>query len=319
MTPEIERFGPLHMHEIFWNSRGRFRAGWLIVIYAALASVCMIGAVRGYEALMRLIAPGRSAAVNTGANIGFYFFLFLGVMVSAFLMIRFLHRSSFQALGFSFHDRIWVELLQGITQGALMISVIFLLECSAGWTNARWSGLQMFSLARFGINYTLLFAFAAAFEEALLRGYAFQMLVQGTGKTIAVLLSSLAFGAAHLSNPHASFLSFADTVLTGIWLSCAYLKTRSLWLPTSLHMTWNLSQGFIYGFPVSGIQFPHSLLQITSDGRTWVTGGSYGPEGGALTICVLIPATIYILYSRRVRPSAKAQALWEIGDAPLLK
>ena len=126
-----------------------------------------------------------------------------------------------------------------------------------------------------------------------------------------MLLSSLAFGAAHLSNPNGSFLSFADTVLAGVWLSCAYLKTRSLWLPTSLHMAWNLSQGFIYGFPVSGIEFPHSLLQITSDGRTWITGGSYGPEGGALTICVLIPATIYILYSMSVRPSAKAQALWD--------
>jgi membrane protease YdiL (CAAX protease family) len=315
MTPEIGRFRASCMHEIFWNRRGCLRAGWLILIYAVLASLCMIGTVRAYEAVMRLIAPGQAAAINSGMNIGFHVSLFLGAMVPAFLTIRFLHRRSFQALGFSFHDRVWIELLQGVTQGALMISVIFLLECSAGWTHARWSGLQPSSVVRFGINYTLLFAFAAAFEEALVRGYAFQMLVQGIGKETAVVLSSLVFGAAHFSNPNAGFLSLADTVLAGIWLSCAYLKTRSLWFPTSLHMSWNLSQGFIYGFPVSGVEFPHSLLRVTSEGRTWITGGSYGPEGGALTVCVLIPATIYILYSGRVRPSPEAQALWENGDA----
>jgi membrane protease YdiL (CAAX protease family) len=311
MTREIDRSGPSHLHYIFWNSRGRVRAGWLILIYAALASACMIGTVRAYEALTNFMAPGQSSAGAAGANAGLYFSLFLGVMISAYLVIRFLHRRSFQALGFSFHDRVWIELRQGITQGALLISVIFLLECSAGWTHARWSGLQPFSLIRSGMHYTLLFALGAAFEEALMRGYAFQMLVQGTGKVSAVVLSSLAFGAAHLSNPNVSFLSQANTVLAGVWLSTAYLKTRSLWLPTTLHMAWNLSEGFIYGFPVSGIEFPHSLLQIASDGRSWITGGSYGPEGGALTICVLIPATIYVVYSRRVRPSAKAQSLWD--------
>jgi len=309
MSPEIERSAPSHLHWIFWNSSGRLRAGWLILIYAALASICMIGTVQGYAAVMRFIAPGQ-AGVCTDA--GLYFFLFLGVIMPAYPVIRLLHRRPFQALGFSFHDRVWIELQQGITQGALMISVIFLVECSAGWTHARWSGLQPSSVVRFGIQSTLLFTFAAAFEEALARGYAFQMLVQGTGKEIAVVLSALLFGAAHMSNPNATFLSLADTVLAGVWLSIAYLKTSSLWLPTALHMTWNLGEGFIYGFPVSGVEFPHSLLQITSDGKTWITGGSYGPEGGALTTCVLISATIYLVYSRRVHPSAKAQCLCDI-------
>jgi hypothetical protein len=214
-------------------------------------------------------------------------------------------------LGFSFHDRVWVELRQGIMQSALLISVIFLLEWTAGSTHATWSGLPPPSLIRFGVHYTLLFTFAAAFEEALVRGYAFQILIQGTGKGMAVVLSSLVFGAAHLFNPDVSFLSFADTVLAGIWLSSAYLKTRSLWLPTSLHMTWNLSQGFVFGFPVSGVAVPHSILHISSGGKTWITGGSYGPESGIVAIFVLVPAIVYLLYSKRVRPSPKAQALWE--------
>jgi membrane protease YdiL (CAAX protease family) len=195
------------------------------------------------------------------------------------------------------------------------VSLIFLLEYSTGWTRAEWSVLQVFPTFGFGLYYALFFGLAAAFEEALVHGYAFQVLVQGSGKRIAVLLSSFLFGAAHLYNPNAGFLAFANTVLAGVWLSSAYLKTRSLWLPTSLHMTWNMSLGFIYGFPVSGITFPHSLLRITSDGGTWITGGGYGPEGGILTACVLIPATICLLRSDRVRPSSEAQALWDgIGD-----
>ena len=154
------------------------------------------------------------------------------------------------------------------------------------------------------------FALAAAFEETLLRGYAFQALIQGMGKAGAVCVTSILFGLFHLTNPNAGVLAVVNSILAGVWLSIAYLKTRSLWLPTSLHMSWNLTQGFIFGFPVSGMPISESFVRLTQHGEEWATGGNYGPEGGILSSFILILATVYLLRSKKIRSSKKAQALW---------
>jgi hypothetical protein len=108
---------------------------------------------------------------------------------------------------------------------------------------------------------------------------------------VPILLLSLIFGLLHLGNPNTSMFAIANTVLAGVWLSVAYLKTRNLWFPTALHFTWNWMMGSFFGLPVSGLKTGagSSFLLATSEAPVWLTGGDYGCEGGAaVTIVVLI-------------------------------
>jgi membrane protease YdiL (CAAX protease family) len=89
----------------------------------------------------------------------------------------------------------------------------------------------------------VVFALAAAWEEAFFRGYLLQTFVRSGLATWGVLGLSLFFGVVHLANPSATIISATNTVLAGIVFSLAYLKTRDLWFPWGLHLMWNWMQG----------------------------------------------------------------------------
>ena len=300
---------------VFRNQQNQIRAGWRILLYAVLATMCALVAMAAYEEVARFRAPEAGTGAHAGMTVGMYFSLLVGILFPAFFMLRFADKRPSSVLGFARHDRVWIEAGQGVLQGACMVTAIFAVEWLAGYAKVSWSGLQPLVACRLAGHYVIFFTFAAAFEEALLRGYAFQALVQGTGKIGAVCVSSFAFGLAHLANPNVNAFAIVNAMLAGVWLSAAYLKTRSLWLPTSLHMSWNLAQGFIYGFPISGMPLPVSLMNLIQHGHGLMTGGAYGPEGGVLSSAVLILSTVYMVQSKRVRPGENAMALWHFPDA----
>src|SRR5205085_4430420 len=125
---------------------------------------------------------------------------------------------------------------------------------------------------------SLLLVVAAAFEEIVFRGYAFQTLLRDVPAWLPIILLSLLFGLAHWSNPSRTTFSTINTMLAGIWLAVAYLKTRSLWFTTALHFSWNWTMGLFFGLPVSGLPLRPSLLTANSEAPLWLTGGSYGCE-----------------------------------------
>jgi hypothetical protein len=90
-----------------------------------------------------------------------------------------------------------------------------------------------------------------------------------------------------------------------VWLAIAYLKTRNLWFPLGLHWAWNWTMGAVLGLPVSGIEAltPYPLLRATDLGPAWLTGGSYGIEGGAACTVALIISTIFIWRTRLFAPT----------------
>jgi hypothetical protein len=85
-------------------------------------------------------------------------------------------------------------------------------------------------------------------------------------------------------------------VLAGVWFGIAYLRTRSLWFPLGIHWAWNWALGSLFGLPVSGVTSiaPYPLLQGTDLGPAWLTGGSFGIEGGIACTVALILSTIFI-------------------------
>lgn len=212
------------------------------------------------------------------------------------IMTRFVNRKPVAAVGLGIHHASFRDLGAGCLLGFLMMTGIFLLEYAVGYVTPEGRGLSRGDAAGVAGGGLIWFASGALGEELLFRGYAFQTLVQGVTVLPATFLMAIVFAAAHLQNPHVTVLSTVNVVLAGILFSIAYIKTRSLWLPFGIHWTWNYCQTTLYGLPTSGIAGTARALVVSEpNGPVWITGGTFGPEGGILATVALIVCTWYIL------------------------
>jgi membrane protease YdiL (CAAX protease family) len=280
----------MQLRSVFINRQNNLRAGWRIALFLLLQVSLSLGIVGILHLLLRI--------PETVGNAVAYVIL-LG---TTFLVLRLVDHRPFKSVGLPLHPRLGVEWGQGIFLGLLMISLVFIVEYALGYIHLQWRGDSASAIETSFIMTLLMFIWFGFGEELLFRGYLFQTLIEGTNRYIAILIMSVLFGAAHIANPNATPLGVANTVLAGVWLSVAYLKTRTLWFPTALHATWNFFQGFVFSFPVSGLHVGGgSLFVLEQGGPDWVTGGSYGPEAGVLTTLVLLAAIAYVLKSSSIR------------------
>jgi membrane protease YdiL (CAAX protease family) len=152
---------------------------------------------------------------------------------------------------------------------------------------------SLHTLPRVGAVLLILLLGALA-EELMFRGYPFQHLEQGIGAIGAIAVFSVMFGVVHLANPGASLWGLINTILIGVLLSIAYLRTRALWLPWGIHFGWNFALGFLFGLPVSGIRLFNVVVRTTASGPQWVTGGSYGLEASATAVIVILIGVVVV-------------------------
>jgi hypothetical protein len=136
------------------------------------------------------------------------------------------------------------------------------------------------SLLRAAVVLIVLMSGALA-EEMMFRGYPFQRLEETIGSLGAIAFFSVLFALVHLSNPGASRLGLLNTVLIGLVLAIAYLRTRALWLCWGIHFGWNVTLGLLFGLPVSGLRIFNVVVRASTTGPRWLTGGSYGVEASA--------------------------------------
>lgn len=145
------------------------------------------------------------------------------------------------------------------------------------------------------IPFTMAFT-VAVFEEILIRGIIFRIIEEKLGSYISLLISAVIFGALHLLNPISTLISgLCVGIEAGLLLGAAFIYSRNLWLPITIHFAWNFMQSGIFGAITSGNEKTTSLLTTKLTGNTFITGGEFGPEGTiqALIFCVL--ASIVLL------------------------
>ncbi len=158
-----------------------------------------------------------------------------------------------------------------------------------------------------GLVFYLLVLLTAAFgEEMIFRGYAFQLLIQKMGPFATVLPVAVLFGLAHSGNPYATTLGIVNTILWGILLGYAFLRSHDLWLPIGLHYGWNAV------LPLFGVNLSGLTIEVTRYFYRWDltplwSGGNYGPEGGLLTTIFGV-ALIFALAKAPVQPQVAAIA-----------
>jgi membrane protease YdiL (CAAX protease family) len=145
-------------------------------------------------------------------------------------------------------------------------------------------------------------------EELAFRGYILQRLARAWGMPAAVVASSLIFMMVHALNPNVQPLAMVSLFLAGILLACAYLVSRSLWLPIGLHIGWNLAEVHLLGFSGSGVAEPAALLRSLVHGPELATGGAFGPEGGLVGLAATTLGIFILLigYQFVVRNKNKA-------------
>jgi membrane protease YdiL (CAAX protease family) len=256
------------------------------------------------------VAPGAAPGMPRETRSPLWYVLATsGLLLESWLFLRAFHGRSYRALGIWFYPGWGRELAAGAAIGAgLLIAVVAALAATRAviYRGPAGDAHALPGLLLLG-GWMLL---AAAFEEILFRGYVFQRLVDGAGPVAAVAIFSMLFAAAHLGNPSMTALSTANTFLSGVLLSVAYLKTRALWLPIGLHWAWNFTMGPLFSLPVSGLSLQPTLLRFDSTGAKWLSGGAYGPEGGVALSVACVVATLWLVRTRRVSPSpAMAEAL----------
>jgi uncharacterized protein len=154
--------------------------------------------------------------------------------------------------------------------------------------------------------YLLTIFFAAAGEEMIFRGYAFQFLIEKIGPFACILPVGVIFGLVHTSNPYATPLGVLNTALWGVLLGYAFLRSRDLWLPIGMHFGWNAI------LPLFGVNLSGLTIEVTRYFYKWDltplwSGGAYGPEGGLLTTIFAI-ILFFALYRVPLRPQLAAIA-----------
>ena len=286
------------MRNIFINEFGRLRSGWRLLIFAAAfiaLTFLMVTVLRVVFLFTGPRAPGTSQML---AELVFRVGLLGAALGAGYLCARFLEGLPWRSLGATFH-RGWLrDLLLGFAIGfASLVLAVGIASKGLGFSrpDTDWS-----SIIRSGIGSAVLLFVAAFAEEAMFRGYGLQTLTRAKLTWLGVLLTSVPFGLVHLSNPNVvPGVTFANTALAGIWLAAAYLRTRSLWLPLGVHWSWNWALGWFFGLPVSGINLvSYPLLQSEDRGPNWLTGGSYGIEGGIACTIALILFTVFLWKTR---------------------
>jgi len=291
---------------LFWNEKqARLRAGFRILIQLTLFFILM----KGLAALMDVPSE------ITG-NLSLWIYLAVAgvrlfrVLISVWLSGRFLDRRPFAEFGLRLNKQWWQDLGFGLGLGIVMIGGVFLIELAAGWvtiadTIHTANSEQTFILPF--IVFVVLFGCVGFSEELNSRGYHLTNIAEGFNlkaigpkyaTVIAVVLSSLLFGLFHLGSPGATPISLFTIILMAILLGIAYALSGRLAMPVGVHIAWNLFQGNVFGFPVSGTTFPAetvTFFSIQQRGPELWTGGAFGPEGGLLGLFAVLVGILLIL------------------------
>lgn len=146
------------------------------------------------------------------------------------------------------------------------------------------------SWAGTALRLLLLLVPAALWEEIAFRGYLYAVAVEaspgGAGVVLARVSSSVAFGLVHLMNPGAGVRTTGIVMLAG-WCLCVIRERLGLPAAFTAHLAWNWVMAAILHLPVSGLPFPTPGYKAVVTGPAWLTGGAWGPEGGAVAALVL--------------------------------
>jgi uncharacterized protein len=281
---------------IFLGSDG-LRVGWSLLLYAAFWLLIEYGIVAPV-----LLAGGFPVNPRSPQFVILEELLsFLSVYAAALLMARLERRPPGVyglPLGQAFGRLFWLGILLGLGEVSLLLGLI----AAAGGYSFGPVVLHGAGLLDGTALWALAFALVGLSEEFLFRGYSQYTLARGMGFWPAAVCLSLAFGAAHLKNPGEGIVGAANVAVTGLVFALALRRTGNLWLGVGWHASFDFGETFLFSVPNSGYVFDQHLSSAVLHGKTWLTGGTVGPEGSVFGFVTLGISAVLIHY---LFPAAK--------------
>jgi CAAX protease family protein len=289
------------LNAVFFNDRG-LRAGWRLLIYIAILfafrflTFTLLSAFLGKNGQLTIteLTPGFTI-VGDGV-----FFLFL--LLAALIMSR-IERRKLRDYGLPLKGE---AILRRFLSGYIFWGFLPLTLCLL--TIGLLHGFSFGSLALhgretlvYGAEWAVAFILVGLAEEYALRGYVLYTLADGIGFWPAAIILSVLFGIGHTGNPGETRVGLVATVVFALFASVTLRLTGNLWLAVGAHAGWDWGQSFFYGVRDSGMVARGHLLEPSFHGPVWLTGGTVGPEGSAVTLVLWswMIVIFAILYRRR--------------------
>lgn len=261
-----------------------------------VAAACLVAAIAAYRFLLHPLIESAFSLGEHPSSIVRRANIFGAVVLSYWAFVRYYERRAAQEL--SLHWR-WIGL--AAVAGSLSIGVTILVLYATGH-------YQLISFRGFGQATGILATIwiAAVIEEVAFRAILFRILEEGIGTRGALAGSAVIFGAAHLANNGAHWITLLSVTLAGLMWAGVFIVSRNLWVAAAHHCCWNATI-FLIGLPLSGEDWrAQAPLETVSHGSVLWTGGTFGPEDSLinLLVSIVICAALWRLARRTGKMSA---------------
>jgi CAAX protease family protein len=270
---------PSLFHRIFFGTAER-RAGWRLCIFLAI----VIALINATNLLFNWLLRGvdKTAVFLIFELINFLIFLF-----ASWIMGR-IGRRTIADYGLPWRNMLGVRYWQGALLGFAAITALLAAMRIAGVFYFGTVALHGAEVWKWAIAYALVFVLVALREEFRARGYGLYILTAGISFWPAAIVSAAYFGYSHHGNSGEDWIGLFNAGAFGL-LACFLLRrTGNLWLPIGLHAAFDWGETYFYGVADSGQTLPGHLLNSSSSGPAWLSGGSVGPEGSLLCTLMLV-------------------------------
>jgi hypothetical protein len=206
----------------------------------------------------------------------------------------------------AFGARFW----EGCVWGFAMLSLVLLVIRLTGHFQIDSVALSGAAIFKYGLGWALAFYGVAISEEFIFRGYLLFLYTRRLHFWWGALILSALFGVAHLGNPNENVFGILQVVVVGMIFCLTLRRTGTLWLAVGFHTTWDWAQTFFYGTRDSGLLGVGRLLNSSSVGSNWLTGGSAGPEGSivAFVVLLLFALLVHLRFPNALYPDAPKAA-----------
>ncbi len=234
--------------------------------------------------LTRCVASSMAASIPLGTALG----VTLG-------FITVLDKGSLATLGLAYDSDSLTYVAYGAAVAFGCVTLMVLFGVIGGFIQMRRSKVSEDCISCLPMFFGGLADFftGAVFEEIIIRGYVFYILVTTWGAEIAIVGSSAIFSLAHLIRHAKTPVIFTlNAFIFGLITAACRHYTGTLWLPIGLHFGWNVAAGPIFGLPYSGRSYERGVVESDVSGPEWLTGGFYSPDAGVVGTAALLVAAI---------------------------
>lgn len=266
-------------HRVFYGP-SELRAGWRLLIFLAI----VIASINASNLIVHELLHG---ADNTTLFLVREVMDFLIFLLASWIMGR-IEGRTIADYGLPGRRMFQLRFWQGVLLGFASITGLLAAMRIVGVFHFGNIALHGTDIWKWAIVYAFVFTLVALREEFRARGYGLFTLSAGIGFWPAAILSAVFFGYSHHGNSGEDWIGLFNAGLFGL-LACFLLRrTGNLWMPIGVHLAFDWGETYFYGVADSGQTLPGHLLNSSSSGPAWLSGGTVGPEGSLLCTFLIV-------------------------------